>query len=115
MPSVAFHPFEGYVPPSDDTVNFLNQFKVLDRLLIGFHPTALLPPVHPLRDHVDRILRIGQDMELTVSKPSSFRGLQQLKNSGEFTQIVRPRFPATGIPASGVNDPRPAGGTRIPK
>ena len=113
MPGVALHPFESDAPSLNGTVNLLDKFKILNRLLIGFDPSALLPADPPLRHDVDRVLGVAQDMQVFAREARGLGRFEHFEDGSELTEIVRPFWPSARIPAALVNDPRPACGSGV--
>ena len=79
VPGVALDPLEGDAAPFHGAVDLLDELQVLDGLLVGFRPAALLPAEPPLGHDVDCVLRVGEDVQLFAGLG---RGLKQTQNGG---------------------------------
>ena len=79
VPGVALDPFEGDAAPFHGAVDLLDELQVFDWLLVGLRPAALLPAEPPLGYDVDRVLRVGEDVQLFAGLG---RGLKQTQNGG---------------------------------
>ena len=82
VPGVAFDPFEGDAASFHSAVDLLDQLQVLDGFLVGLRPAALFPAESPLGHDVDRVLRVGEDVQFFAGLG---RGLKQAQDGGQLT------------------------------
>ena len=95
---MALHPLEGNCAPLHGAVDFLNELEVFDGFLIGLDPPALLPTGRPLGDHINRVLRVREDVEVFACQTGLSGCLKEFKDSIQFAQIVGTAGPTARIP-----------------
>ena len=110
VPGVAFDPFEGDAASFHSAVDLLDQLQVLDGFLVGLRPAALFPAESPLGHDVDRVLRVGEDVQFFAGLG---RGLKQAQDGGQLPQVVGALWPAARVPRVLVHVPGPPRGSGI--
>ncbi len=107
---VSLDPLEPVPPAGDGGVDLLHELEVHDRLAVALLPALLLPARHPLRDRVDDVLAVAEDVEVVVDvlgRP------EQFEDGAQLTHVVRAVRPPAGRPAVVVDIPGPACGSGV--
>src|SRR5699024_1380248 len=108
--AVTLDPFEFDFTSAQRDVEELEQVLVEDVLAIGLLPSSPLPAGHPLRQGVDDVLGVAEDLEVLTAvrcRP------EEVGHGHEFAAVVRRVLPAAGVPAAVVDVPGAPGRARV--
>ena len=111
VPRMPLHPREAHLPAPQLRIQLAHQIRVQHRLAVTLFPAALLPARHPLRQRIDDVLGIAQNVQLLAG--AVLGGQQQVQHGHQLALVVGALWPAARMPAGLVDEPGPAGGAGV--